>query len=123
MHSQGSNRLEAGRPVGQVLGQRGSGEAGQGWRHWEPSAGMDSSLYACTRPIKKDLYVHNGVRAVTRAAVFSCMCTRSRGTTGNNIVTESRQYSLLSLRKMTRKVLALSLHKAGAARTEGKEES
>ena len=56
-----------------------------------------------------------------RAAVFSCMSTRSWGTAGNNTVTESRQYSLLSPRKMTRKVLALSLHKAGTARTEGKE--
>ena len=67
MHPQGSNRLEAGRPVGRVGG------------HWEPSAGINSSLYACTKPIKKDLYVHNGVRAVTRAAVFSCICTRSWG--------------------------------------------
>lgn len=49
------------------------------------------------------------------------MCTRSWGTADNNTVTESRQYSLISLRKMTRKVLALSLHKAGTARTEGKE--
>ena len=78
MHPQGSNRLEADQ-LDRSWGSQGVGRRGRVGGHWEPSAGINSSLYACTKPIKKDLYVHNGVRAVTRAAVFSSMCTRSRG--------------------------------------------
>ena len=41
-------------------GGEGVGRRGRVGGHWEPSAGINSSLYACTRPIKKDLYVQMG---------------------------------------------------------------
>lgn len=64
-------------------------------RGWEPSAGIYSSLYA--RPHKAGmLYAHKEGRVVMRATAFSCMCARSRGTTGNSIFLKSRQYSVIS---------------------------
>ena len=41
-------------------GGEGVGRRGRAGGHWEPSGGINSSLYACTRPIKKDLYVQMG---------------------------------------------------------------
>lgn len=49
--------------------------------------GINSSLCAYARPSKVVLlYVHNKVRAVMRAAAFSCMYARSRRTSGNSIL-------------------------------------